>query len=806
MTDLMSTQLDLEKRAVDLGVKRYRDHVHYSALHDVAPGVALMRQAILPLSAAIVEFCKPGRGGGRLGKTKSILRMLHPDKVAYLTARSLLAAVTDEAPLTRMAYAAANTLGEQIEYERLEKAAPQLVRSVGRKIAGDTEYHRRKVNKQLRRRKGIPDLEWDQEMKLAVGIKVIDLFLQTTGLLKRTVRGSGVKTQYYLEPTEELLRWLENAHARNELLAPWYLPTVVPPKPWESIEYGGYFSHKIQIIRHRRHQQVVEKVNASNADLSRVYSALNALQNTRWRINGRILQVFRDVWEQGGGIAGLPPRELMPLPPTPWSGDEEFNLLKQTNPGLVKAWKKQAADVHDQRKRDVSKRIDAVSKLYVAETFLKYGELYFPHSIDWRGRAYPVPTTINPQSDDLGKALLHFAEAKAITTPEALDWWYIHGANCYGIDKVPFADRKEWVFDNVENILASARNPLDAYEFWVKADSPWKFLAFCFEFLDFMEAPQSFTSRLPIAMDGSCNGLQHLSMLLRDEDGGASVNLVPQDKPADIYREVADKVIALVEQDAEEGDEYAKAWRGKIDRNLVKRGVMTTPYGVSGFGLREQLVAEVDGRNESPYEKYLEGDTFLLCRYLARHLDTAIASTHPASRQVMQWFQSVAAVFGACQIPMTWTTPVGWYTVQDYKRIRVIRIRTVMGGIELRPQVTEETQRIDSNKMKSGASPNIVHSLDAAHLMLTVNRCLQEDITAFAMVHDSYATHAEDAPRLAQILREEFVGMYAGNILVGLYEQFLAQLPEEKREEVPQPPELGSLDSEAPYQSAYFFA
>ena len=57
--------------------------------------------------------------------------------------------------------------------------------------------------------------------------------------------------------------------------------------------------------------------------------------------------------------------------------------------------------------------------------------------------------------------------------------------------------------------------------------------------------PATFVSRLPVQIDGSCNGLQHYAALCRDLDGGFSVNLLPSDRPqvchdsparADIWR------------------------------------------------------------------------------------------------------------------------------------------------------------------------------------------------------------------------------------------------------------------------------
>ena len=39
--------------------------------------------------------------------------------------------------------------------------------------------------------------------------------------------------------------------------------------------------------------------------------------------------------------------------------------------------------------------------------------------------------------------------------------------------------------------------------------------------------------------DGSCNGLQHYAALGRDTLGGRAVNVLPSEKPQDVYSEIA---------------------------------------------------------------------------------------------------------------------------------------------------------------------------------------------------------------------------------------------------------------------------
>lgn len=59
------------------------------------------------------------------------------------------------------------------------------------------------------------------------------------------------------------------------------------------------------------------------------------------------------------------------------------------------------------------------------------------------------------------------------------------------------------------------------------------FIAFCFEFKKFEEANSNneeyFITQLPLQLDASCNGFQHLSLLLNDITLAKQVNLSNKD-------------------------------------------------------------------------------------------------------------------------------------------------------------------------------------------------------------------------------------------------------------------------------------
>jgi DNA-directed RNA polymerase len=251
-------------------------------------------------------------------------------------------------------------------------------------------------------------------------------------------------------------------------------------------------------------------------NMTRLYAGLNALGATRWciipnvssilppscclptfqplvlfssrfnvfcccrSINDRVFDVMHTVWEAGGGIAGVPPRANLPLPLLPMlskslestadaaAKNAKFQAMKQ-----LKSVMKHNAELH-------SLRTDFMYKLETARVYLKH-EFYFPHNVDFRGRAYPMPIHLHHLGSDVCRGLLRFAERKPLQA-RGLFWLQVHLANLFGKNKMNFDGRVNWTIQNRENILSAAADPLGpAKTWWIEADEPWQALAVCFE-------------------------------------------------------------------------------------------------------------------------------------------------------------------------------------------------------------------------------------------------------------------------------------------------------------------------------------
>ena len=120
-----------------------------------------------------------------------------------------------------------------------------------------------------------------------------------------------------------------------------------------------------------------------------------------------------------------------------------------------------------------------------------------------------------------------------------------------------------------------------------------EFLAFCFEWRDYLEGERNRTpyhSRLPVGMDGTCNGFQHFAALLRDQELAEWTNVAPGPLPADLYSLVARWVGEAINNDQREELLDAKRdYLEVVERKLAKAVVMIIPYGASHRGIEHSV-------------------------------------------------------------------------------------------------------------------------------------------------------------------------------------------------------------------------
>lgn len=812
-TDLIDRQIALEEESLALGQERYwktvEKAVKAGAEHTTKPAMALIRRLTLQLGEAIQvsldeDAAKPAAKRNRIAVP--LVKQLEAPGLAHITLRAVLAGLSGETVYFNLCERIGSMIVEELNFRRFREEDQKAYRVTQKHIDNaNTAHKKRAVMRRMFRLSGITPVNWTYDQQVHAGAYLLDVLLQVAGdLFEAPVvvqRGPARRQTRVLRPTDKLLQWIKDGHDRLTMLCPVRMPMLVKPRDWTSPFDGGYLTDcggQVTLLktRNRQYLHALQQV-----DLSDVLDAVNAMQSVAWQINQPVLEVAMQCWENGIEVGDLPARDPEPLPAEPagWAG--RMHECRKEDYETYRVWARKAAIVHEKNARLTSKRGLASAQIRIASRFVEEDAIYFPHQLDFRGRGYAIPAHLNPQGSDLSKGLLRFAKGKPIG--ERGYWWLkVHVANCFGVDKVEFEERVAWAEEHMDELLASGLDPINS-RFWMKADDPWQALAACFELVGYGVNGPNHVSHLPIPMDGSCNGLQNFSALLRDPVGGKATNLIPSDKPQDIYQEVAAVVSSTIVEDAEKGNPYAMTLDGKISRDIVKQPVMTQPYGATKAGMRSQI--------EDAIKKHLptllpKNETWKACGYLADITYDSIGQVVVAARSAMDWLREVAKVTAGEEYPIRWTSPMGLPVLQDYRETTVKQLRLHIDGKSQKLNLNVLGDKLDKRRQAAGISPNLIHSFDAAHMQRTILIGKANGIDSWAMVHDSFGTHAADVDVMHQCIREAFIEQYSEDLLTKFRDELAEQLPPELASQLPPVPPMGDLDLSVIRESRYFFA
>lgn len=872
---LWETQVNLERGMMRDGADKVRDAVLMAEKRGQMTRVGVVRGLLAEWLPPVAEAVRGWVRGVEAAKggPKPIAYAYIKEMDPYVAALAGLKTILDnlggrESKLVGLASRIGRTLEHEQQVRLWEQNEPDLFHHYKDEMDAhkSTGVHRRKVNihkfNDLVRDPSVNLVwtDWTAEIHFRVGAAIIDLIMKRTGWFELQPdpehvyrRGRHNTPQYVVAPTKGLKEWLGRAMDNAELNSPVFNPTVIPPRRWTDTKQGGYWTPYVKpprLVRFKTHQETQRKHAAAEydaIDMPKVYDAIHVLQETAWRVNKRVLDVAVEAWALDRGIGGLPEvgdRELPPRTPRMVERREYERAFKETHGANVIppkmddetqaeiiAWKRKATGIHRHNAKRFSRMKATSATILCAQSYVEYERVYFPHMLDFRGRIYPIPNALSPQGNDLSRGLLTFADGLPLTEENGGGWWLaVHLANCWGNDKVGFEERVKWVEENEVMFRLIAEDPLAHME-WSDSDKPFQALAAIFEWVDFLNTGFGYVSHLPVMVDGTCNGIQHLSAILRDEVAGEYVNLVPGETPRDIYKFVAEELQADLREIACVGGEeaeHAQWWLdvcgGGFPRSLTKRQVMVLPYGgtLSSFftysrdWLDENHPVPPEGLDEAGRELRSTRVTFL-----AGRMWEVVHRVVQAGMTVMAWLQGCVKALRDIDAPLRWQTPSGFSVIHFYGRNDTRKCELMVDGTRLQLTRLERGSKLSIKDQLKGVAPNFIHSLDASALVLCLERCRTAGIEDISAIHDAYGTHAANMEPLSVFLREAFVEVHRVDVLGGFraacrimlagHLTTVEKLPSEEAEAradaaLPPPLSHGRLSLEAVLQSAYFFA
>jgi len=808
--DLVEKQIKIEEDMTSNSIERFHKFANRAketgtesnALH----GIMLMKYSIENLSKFIENFLEESKTGkaSRLAKSSFVISMLDSDVSAFIALKTVMNRISTSQPLTALSNQIGQEICDEIRFniwkETDNKTFTRLLKRCERRTASK-HYKRFGLIKNCKRFIEAETIEVvPRQERIHVGIKLIELLIQSTGLVEMYLADKR-KSAYMVQPTESTLRWIEKVNLQGQDLYPSYSPMVVVPERWSNPENGGYLNKRIPFVKTWKKDGLEI---FKNRDLSFEYDVINALQGTSWKVNKKVLDVMERAWDMNRNWEGIPNRHPIEIPVCPFPKTVKFSEMTNAQKNEYMDWKNLAISTHRMNTSRTSKAIAFTRTLSMAKDYSQYDQFYFPYQNDYRSRKYVVSSFLSPQGTEYSKALLLFSKGQPIENKSHADWLAIHGANCFGVDKYCFQRRIDFIERESDEIVKIAEDPFQCLS-WQEASDPWLFLAFCFEWSEFLRVGYGFKSYIPVCVDGSNNGLQHFAAMLRDPSSAKATNLTDEPYPQDIYQDVADRCIEELKKRSSR-ELLARQWLeiGAVDRKLCKGPVMVVPYGGTRHTCREKIEDTIhdrvgSGQLKTPWMH----DVFKETSYLANIMWVIIEDTVSSARVAMDYIRDVADLASKHKKMLSWETQTGFPVLQDYPSQKMKRVRTHINGVLIKPAVLEpDKTSIDSKRQRNGSSPNFIHSLDATNLSKTIHSCIKSEIKDFMVIHDQVGTHACNMEYLNKMLRETFVEMYSSRDVLEVLWDFAKTFDKD----FPKPPTKGNLDLSEVLRSKYFFA
>jgi DNA-directed RNA polymerase len=769
-------QVQLERDQIRQGLKRLRDNTDALQQRSYASatiyGVASI-DMLLPVLVERIERTNEriyGRYNGVAFKEiAQYISDLEPLAAAAIALKLTFDKVFSYKEGTDQVQSVCDAIGSAVEAEcqmrYYERCAPGLLDTLKKNYWHKSCGTKQKLTviQTLMNRSDIQQWQgWGRANRIKLGGWLLDCIIETSQWFTKDMRQEGRKRVNYVVPTPEFISIKEKVMNDAELFAPLAWPMLIEPNDWTNERAGGYLLNEVM-----RGHDMVRRGKPTCIQGETPINFLNKIQKVAFTLNPFIVEVAEELDRLKRVVGKFLPIVNHELPPKPVDIAE--------NKESRKAYRRAAAETMNLNAQEFKKSCRTRMTMEAVRRFKDVDRFYIPWSFDYRGRAYPIPAFLTPQDTDFGKSLLVFAD-ESYMTPEAEDWLAFQVATTFGLDKAPMAERLEWARSNHELFTLISTDPISNLPLWEGVEEPWQFLAAAEEYYHCVVIADRHFTRLPIATDATCSGLQILAGLARDKNTAKLVNVLPSERPQDAYKVVAEKATP----------NCPESIQPYMDRKVVKRVVMTVPYNAKPFSNRGYI-------REALAEKGVEISKEDLTKTVKAVRD-AMDIIVPGPMAVMSWIeQEVANAIKAGKKFLEWTTPSGFVVHQKLNKKLVVTLELQLLGRCKMTVAVDDSDEVDLNHHKNATAPNLIHSLDASLLHLSV---LRFD-APIALIHDSVLCRATDMSTLSTIVRETYMHLFAEHDYL---RDFASHIEAET-----DPPIIGDLEPESVIESTYFF-
>ena len=484
-----------------------------------------------------------------------------------------------------------------------------------------------------------------------------------------------------------------------------------------------------------------------------LYTALNRIGSTMWEVNMDLFQYAVDIEEDNSPLPSLP-------------SDEEF-MKAQNTLRNVKASRR--------RRMAAAKTIGAHEKRTAFERTMEKAYEYqgqvlqFPHNLCGRGRIYALSPILNPQGADVAKALLVLKER----VPLHREQFFIHTANCAGQDKITYQERIDWTQEHLGTLAAIGEDPIGQWPaiqtlgVHKEKKTYYQFISCCIELYKWSLDPD-YKTGVMLGLDSTSSGNQILAMLARDHEVAEYVNISPTSDgtPGDLYAYVGRFVKAGLEKvtlnnvpakmkphvKLDNIKALASMPRGhKTFRKITKRICMVLPYSGTRYGAGEitkddQFDHGCDVMNEL---------NFADCSVVGAVIYDQCKAAAKRSMTLMDY---MCDNLDATETVVKWRVPhTNFLAFQTKEKMKEDAVQGTVGDKKVALTFYYPTHIPDKSGHKNAISPGMVHSLDAAMLVMIING-IPLDLPVSA-IHDQFCVPMGHMAVLVDSARNAYVAI-----------------------------------------------
>ena len=262
------------QRKIQLNIQKGRESENDYARSMIAAGLA-------PLSKAIQQFIDRawrGKPGPKAIAAVKLSEFPDVDVVAFIAFKVIIDGASQGNTATQIAIQTGHLLEDEIRFSVFEESDKRHFTAVKNHIT-DTTHPRYRRNMMIghMNNRGFVFKSWAKEEKLRIGTKLLDLLINTLGMVKVVSKRMGRTTQNHVEFTESINEWMKRQRVNRFASYPIYMPCVEQPIEWTSATEGGFHTKRLQHIKAIKSRDLSYLQEVSEKKPTAFFQALNCL-------------------------------------------------------------------------------------------------------------------------------------------------------------------------------------------------------------------------------------------------------------------------------------------------------------------------------------------------------------------------------------------------------------------------------------------------------------------------------------------------------------------------------------------------